>query len=100
MEPDGTTRADPILDARGREPERDDQEIARENLGGTVLGEIRRSAWYGRLCFRPSWLASALECAESGDGAALSGWMTAHKIPFDSANRKTLQEPDQDTIGG
>ncbi|WP_336671475.1 hypothetical protein [Tsukamurella sp. USMM236] len=71
---------DEILQARGRE--RGDEEIARDDLGGVVLGEISRSSWYGRMAYRPSWLTAALEAAERGP-RDLRDWCADHDIEFD-----------------
>ncbi|WP_148083267.1 hypothetical protein [Gordonia oryzae] len=74
-----------ILDARGRE--RADDDIVGEGLGGYHLGEIAASEWYGKLAFRPSWLAELLEAAEDPDPNELSVWMQNRRIELTHGSR-------------
>ncbi|MFT4044701.1 MAG: hypothetical protein QM673_16195 [Gordonia sp. (in: high G+C Gram-positive bacteria)] len=69
-----------LLDARGKD--RDDTDIAADEIGGERLGEISRSAWYRRMVYRPQWLAEALEVAEQGGASALDTWMFQRRVQW------------------
>ena len=77
-----------LLDARGRD--RDDAEIAADDLGGVVLGEIERSSWYQRMVYRPQWLADVLEAAEQGGEAGVSAWMAEHGVEWAPAENREV----------
>ncbi|WP_341258613.1 hypothetical protein [Gordonia malaquae] len=69
-----------LLDARGAE--RDDAEVAADEIGGDVLGVIAASSWYRRMVVRPTWLADALESAERGGADGIAAWMAAHDVEW------------------
>lgn len=71
-----------LLDARGAGAEVDDADLAAREVGGVVLGDIPRAAWYSRLVWRPSWLVDVLEAAERG-GDDLRRWMADRGIDYD-----------------
>lgn len=54
-----------LLDTRGVSAERSDEEVAGEDFGGEVVGEISRDLWYRVLVWRPSLIVEVLEVAET-----------------------------------
>lgn len=75
-----------LLQARG--VVEDDEEVAKTELQGELLGEIPRNAWYGRLVWRPSWLVAALEAAELNGKDGLGRFLSARGVPFGPLERR------------
>ncbi|WP_156479398.1 hypothetical protein [Gordonia sp. QH-12] len=81
-----------ILDARGIE--RDDADIASDEIGGEVLGTIAASSWYRQMVTRPVWLADALEAAETGGAEGISSWMDDRGIDWSPAHSRDVVRAD------
>lgn len=68
-----------VLDARGIDAEASDQDLAARENGGDLVGSIDRSAWLGRLVWRPAWLPELLEAAEAGPDE-FGAWCAARGV--------------------
>ncbi|CUU65185.1 tyrosine-type recombinase/integrase [Corynebacterium variabile] len=56
---------DAILDGRCRELT--DEEIAEVELDGTVVVAIRKTGWYQKMVWHPSWITDLLDAVEDAD---------------------------------
>lgn len=81
-----------LLGARGEDAEAADEDLARREIGGDLLGSVTRESWYARLVWRPSWLVDLLDAAEQRGAQGVTSWCSSHGVEL--CSREWNDHPD------
>ncbi len=91
-----------LLDTRGASADESDEDLAHQDCGGQVLGEIPRADWYRTVVWRPELVGRVLEVAENLGVDGLSAALAAEGVGFVSRlapDGRTLPRPRDVRVG-